>query len=760
MATNESWLLLSDDHHNKRKKSGVTSVGASRLILKDIFEELQPLKTYQLADYNSVYSSLSATNNIYKANLNFTHSEFCPLTYELSGDKLDDVTYKYEYTISLGDLFRKSWSQVVDVPLDFSKSVFGQESSTGQGYFGNYKCDESKREGLEKEFPFKVKMSGGVMEVDSPIHKGISFRQGLCSDTLQEVSQMFAYLICWGHSRISQQPKKLIYSIYCLAHYSHYNSCRIIEHMHNVKKARENVPDAKLCNLISIPAIKLTLMTMRKTGQILFKAIGPQITLTKTRLLKSKKITSKNIYDNWMWMEKIYNKLFAVSEDDILSMEEAELESFTEIISRPPEEVRFLTEKSRLRMKTFLERAIKCLHPLSTVVIDAAEEMVPEVLREKLRTEMERDAQERSLYWMKSGRSYTLSGLVRVTMMPETTICYNEEKKNQYVTVKGSTDRSEHLWGSLYLRMAGKSLFLIDRKANSEKRIARLSAGRFEAVMLATSPQRSRCFIPGKISDEFNAARVIFEIKIPKSDEEIDELSSFKPLVRFEPSHSATVAIWNHKIIASFLTNTSDKVEVHKFTDAETLEVLSATIQDHCTFDEDAGYFLKAKQKIGGYMSMHNKVIANNSHILMTSTISTDGKSELLVYGFNYQKKGAPFLFAKYSRDYRQMHPVNCMVRLNRSIGHLSINMNTRLITLLAVQKDALVRVIQQKFPSSFSKLYPVKKSTFRSPGNRGDFETNVVLTFDNQLHRLNAWHCRRQGGKYALKVNVFQLRF
>lgn len=721
-------------------------------------EDFQILKDYKLIDMQSNTSSFSTNVNSINLQPSYYQTSFSPIEYELSCEVVEGK-YKYNFGMALTGLYHRNWEYISEEPLNFTRNVYVNNVNTGQDGFEIYKCEADKLERVKKEIPYKVKMCGGIMQVNNAMYKGVSFRQSLFGDSIREVSHMFAYLISWGHSSLEKLPNKIVLSCHHLAHYSCYNIYQIETQLQTFKKIKEQHPQAKLSNAVSTKTLKLTLLTMRKTAEIVLSGLGKEIESTKARLVKAKKKKTKNIYDNWMLMEDIFNYLFAVSEDEIETLDEEQLELFCEKLPKLPNctdsDEDGGQESVKFRLRAFFDLATKKLHPLSSNIVDAVYRIIPEETRSKMLSMYRMPREDANLYWMVRGSSWVLTNLTRNVLTSNSKRSIFENKKSKYATLRNVGDRVMYLWNDMYLIHATKQMTLYDRTIKSKQLLINMERGRIDSI-IDCKPAASICYCLGRVSDEHVAPRTLFAISIPKKGEIITEPKQPRVLKVFESGIQPDIAIYKDNLVVITIKNGEEQIEAYKITDDGLKPIISTTLSDHCPSDATRESFLDQKKKISNFSPV--KAIANNSHVLLTASVNNQEGTEQLVYAFNYQKK-SPLLLSKFKRNYKDGLFYNTPIRVANQIGHITIGLSLQTIKILLVQKENLVTAINQKFPSFLSNTISSYKKKGWNPWGQ-TLEGKFIFIYDNRFQRLNAWFAREENQKLSLKVAVFQIRF
>ena len=681
-------------------------------------------------------------------------SALLPLVFEVSGRKDSDARFSYSYTFGLESEYARTWDFESDIPLDFSKDFYGPDHERLASSFSSYRCEEAKRLRLESELPFTAKLEGDLTEVDSAIVKGKSTRHCCFVASLADLSKANAYCHLWCY-RIEEWLPTPVQSAYNLLNYCCSALTRVAAAKQRLESCRQRFDGVAFRSLVSVPCLRMTLLNIAQIGDALFQAFGSDLERTKEKFGRSKKRSTLNLYAFWSHLDRAIKQAMHLGIQRIREQSEQipeqDLEDFMFNFVKPEAELKYLSDDSTSRLLSFVEKALKRYHPLSTVIVDTLERIVSRPVIEKLK---QHQAQlNTGQYGVLQGKSHSISNLATPSFTADSRRHFVEEKRNCFMTIKTTVSRLFSLGHSRYLLFNNKQAYLHSRKSATTVLVMQIEDRASVDQVLGFDAKTSTCYFLGRTGDHYYQPNMVIKVKIPRPGETYQGPTPHEVAVNNQAGLFPDFAFFGDSLVSIAIKNSNDDLKVWSLTQGSLSLQLTSKLADHCVCDESTQEFFKLKRTISTYVS--SSTTMNHSHAMLSVNCRSQEIEKNFTIGINLTEKGRPLL----------VHTIDCKsfdssffkqhIRVRRTLGLLHLDKADRRVSLIIIQKDAFVKVLDEKFPSRLRHITS-KKRISKASG----FERMTYFRYDERFDRLNVWHSQvTKDGKLALKVTPFQIR-
>ena len=149
----------------------------------------------------------------------------------------------------------------------------------------------------------------------------------------------------------------------------------------------------------------------------------------------------------------------------------------------------------------------------------------------------------------------------------------------------------------------------------------------------------------------------------------------------------------------------------------------------------------------------------NSSHILMTVSLSFGMITEVHSYALSVEKN-RPFMYRHQSYQNSERGLSSQVIKVGNKLALLTTETKQQRIRVLLIHKDSFFEAVNQRYPSSLSRITKPSQKALAVSNLGPFFEDRCTLLYDERFGRLNAWHSQvTKDGKLALKVTPFQIR-
>ena len=261
-----------------------------------------------------------------------------------------------------------------------------------------------------------------------------------------------------------------------------YNFGEFFSLQEQAAKQLKAAPELDLEDIIAFDQIRLIMLTVHRSAQLIFKIYSAEIDCVEARLTKSRKKTSANLLQLWRSIRERMEILVAIPEEEILTLSSQEISNLLEKIAHKHKD-----SYGWLVIMNILGMALKNIHPLDnrlqqyvaqTISVDLMEQ-----LKDTSRLIQNRDLNSRRPYWMKFGQCYQVSSVVRALLQVETSRIIVQKATGQILRVHENFTNFVSVFPGVYLIWKSDELRLYYEATKTTKVIASFTQERLMKVL-------------------------------------------------------------------------------------------------------------------------------------------------------------------------------------------------------------------------------------------------------------------------------------
>ena len=511
---NTYYLIKSNVHYTKAKGKGIHAERSSKIIARDIFGDMNEISKFMsIAIASCDVNCYAPQMNPVKISNCMKYLKFTALEYRFEGSKIDDGKYAYKMSIHERAKMVKSWSFTTERPIDASQESSHMSTNTD---LSKMCCAVEQTPNFEEVLPFEVSVCGQLMTYKIPESSGVSFRYNLYADNISDLSYKWLVLMAWGANAVHKRPGPTSKSANCFARFCYHNFGEFFELQQQIAKELKTAPELDLEDIVGLDQIRLILLTMHGSAQLIFKFYGAEIDRVEARLSKSRKKASANLLQLWRSIRDRMEIVVAFPEEEILSMSSQEISKLVQNIALK------LKGDGRLIVINILDMALKKIHPLDNrlqqYVAQTTSADLMEQLRDTSKSFFNRNYNYNNNikpYWMKHGWYNYISSLIRVLILGESSRIIVQKPTGKILRVSESYPNFVSILPGIYLISMTIELKLYYEETKMAQVIVTFTKETFVKVLGSCVRKSAIYILVKKDKSNFQSLLELREIVIP-----------------------------------------------------------------------------------------------------------------------------------------------------------------------------------------------------------------------------------------------------
>ena len=280
-------------------------------------------------------------------------------------------------------------------------------------------CNPAQVARLDKPLPFELEYCGQLTAYKTREKSGIGYLYQLYGKTLSEISQKWLLLMAWGGKNKPNSQVGPARVANCLVHFCAYNFGQLRGHLNRYLKAKLRHASIAIDNFFNIDQIRLTLLTVNRSGRLFFDVYGKQVDLVEHRMAKCRRNRSAARLSLWSAIRCRIELVMSISENYILTMDGDRL---ADLLGHIGLELKYGEAMSTISSVVYM--TLKLVHPLNRDLNNPVIQTTPvELIDQLLDTRKQLINAEKGLIdldWMTlGGNVYFIATLARIMILQE-----------------------------------------------------------------------------------------------------------------------------------------------------------------------------------------------------------------------------------------------------------------------------------------------------------------------------------------------------
>lgn len=269
-------------------------------------------------------------------------------------------------------------------------------------------------------------------------------------------------------------------------------------------------------------------MTINRGGSVLLDVYKQEINIAEARLKKSARLTTSALYRLWIDIRQRIEHILKISEDEIIS---ADSESISKLLSQVKYEFKTIDMTMKSKLKSFIEFALKRIHPLDNPLLEEVLRTTPTDIIEQLKSmpiSYFGDEVRNNPYWMELGHNKYLHNMVDSMIHAEKSNIIVQKSNGSILKVDSYSSRFIHVFPGIFFNWKNRSVFQLYYE--SDKMLKNIGDLGKECVLnvIGSYPPKSAIYVLVSYQDlERQRYIALREIIVPKDKDKQAEIKIF-----------------------------------------------------------------------------------------------------------------------------------------------------------------------------------------------------------------------------------------